>query len=38
MIIDGKSYTFKNPKTKFMINEDLSYNSKNIVNIIECNK
>ena len=33
-----KSYTFKNKETKFIINKDLSCNSKNIVYIIECNK
>ena len=44
IIIEGKSYTFKNPETKFKINEDLSCNSKkkkkkkNVVYIIECNE
>ena len=37
-IIDGKSYTFENPKTKFMINKDVSCDSKNIVYIMKCNK
>ena len=35
VIIEGKSYTFKNPETKFKINKNLSFNSKNIVYIIE---
>ena len=34
MIIEGKSYTFKNPETKFKINKDLRRNSKNTVYII----
>ena len=38
IIIEGKSYTLKNPETKFKINKNLSCNSKNIVYIIECNK
>ena len=38
IIIEGKFYTFKNPKTKFIINKVLSFNSKNVVYIIECNK
>ena len=38
MIIEGKSYTFKNPKTKFKINKNLSCNSKNVVYIIECSE
>ena len=38
MIIEEKSYTFKNPETKFKINKDLTYNSKNIVYITECSK
>ena len=33
-----KSYTFENPKTKFIIHNDLSCNSKNVVYIIESNK
>ena len=36
--IEGKSYTFKNQEIKFRINKDLSYNSKNAVYMIECNK
>ena len=35
IIIEGKSYTFKNPETKFKINKNLSCNSKNVVYIIE---
>ena len=38
IIIEGKSYTFKNPETKFKINKNLSWNSKNVVYIIECSK
>ena len=38
IIIEGKSYTFKNLETKFNINKDLSCNSKNVVYIIECRK
>ena len=38
IIIEGKSYTFKNPKTKFKINKDLSCDSKNVVYIIKCSK
>ena len=38
IILEGKSYAFKNPETKFKINKDLSYNSKNVVYIIECSK
>ena len=38
IIIEGKSYTFKNPETKFKINKNLSCNSKNIVYIIECSE
>ena len=38
IIIEGKSYTFKNPETKFKINKNLSCNSKNVLYIIECNK
>ena len=38
IIIEGKSYTFKNPETKFKINKNLSCNSKNVVYVIECNK
>ena len=37
IIIEGKPYTFKNPKRKFIMNKDLSCNSKNVVYIIECN-
>ena len=35
IIIEGKSYTFKNPETKFKINKNLSCNSKNVVYLIE---
>ena len=38
IIIERKSYTFKNPETRFKINKDLSCNSKNVVYIIECSK
>ena len=38
IIIEGKSYTFKNPETKFKINKDLNGNSKNVVYIIECSE
>ena len=38
IIIEGKSYSFKNPETKFKINKDLSCKSKNLVYIIECTK
>ena len=38
MIIEGKSYTFKNSGTKFKINEKLSCNSKNVIYVIDCNK
>ena len=38
IIIEGKSYTFKNHETKSKINENLSCNSKNVVYIIECSK
>ena len=38
MIIEGKSYTFKNPETKFKIDKNLSCNSKNVAYIIECNE
>ena len=38
MIKEGKSYTFKNPETKFRINKNLSCNSKNLVYIIECSR
>ena len=31
IIIEGKSYTFKNPETKFKINKSFSCNSKNVV-------
>ena len=36
MIIEGKSYTFKNPENKFRINKNLGWNSKNLDYIIEC--
>ena len=36
--MEGKSYTFKNPETKFRMNKILNCNSKNVVYIIECNK
>ena len=38
IIIEGKSYTFKYPETKFKINKNLSCNSKNVVYIFECNE
>ena len=38
MIIEGKSYAFKNLETKFKINKDLNCNSKNVVYIIEYSK
>ena len=38
IIIEDKSYTFKNPETKFKINKNLSCNSKNVVYIIECSE
>ena len=38
IIIEGKSYTFKNPETKFKINKNLSCNSKNVVYVIKCNE
>ena len=38
IIIEKKSYTFKNPKTKFVINKDCSCISKNVVYIIAYNK
>ena len=38
IIIERKSYNFENPKTTFIINRNLSCNSKNVVYIIECNK
>ena len=38
MIIEGKSNTFKNQETKFKINKNLSYNSKNVVYITECSE
>ena len=38
LIIEGKSFTFKNPETKFKIIKDLSCNSKNVVYIIECSE
>ena len=37
IIIEGKSYTFKNPETKFKIDKNLSCSSKNVVYKIECN-
>ena len=36
MIIEVKSYTFKNMETKFKIDKNLSCNSKNVVYIIKC--
>ena len=36
IIIEGNYYTLDNPKTTFIINRNLSYNSKNVVYIIEC--
>ena len=38
IIIEGKSYTFENLKTEFMINRNLSCNSKCLVNVIKCIK
>ena len=38
IIIEGNFYAFKNPKTKSIVNKDLSCKSKNVVYIIECNK
>ena len=38
IIIEGKSYTFKNAETKFEINKNLSCNSINVVYIIECSE
>ena len=38
MIIEEKSYTFKNREARFKINKDLSCNSKNVVYVIECSK
>ena len=38
IIIEGKSYTLKNPETKFKINKNLSCNSKNVVYVIKCNE
>ena len=38
MIIEAKSYTFKNPETKLKIDKNLSCNSKNVVYIIECSE
>ena len=38
IIIKGKSYTFENPNSKFLINRNVNYNSKKIVYIIEYNK
>ena len=35
IIIEGNSYTFKNPEKKFKINKDFSCNSKNVVYITE---
>ena len=37
-IIEGKSYVFQNPETKFKINKNLSCNSKNVVYKIECSE
>ena len=36
IIIEGKSYTFDNPKSIFIINKNLSCNSKTIIYIIKC--
>ena len=36
IIIEGKSFTFENPKTIFIISNDLSYNLKNVVCIVKC--
>ena len=38
IVIEGKSYTFKDPVTRFKINKNLSCNSKNVVHIIEYNE
>ena len=38
IIIEGKSYNFENLETKFKMNKDLSWFSKNIVYINECSK
>ena len=38
IVIEGKSYIFENPKIKFIISINLSCHSKNVVDIIECNK
>ena len=38
IIIESKSYTFKNLETKFKINKNLSCNSKKVVYVIECNE
>ena len=38
IIIEGKSYSFKIPETKFKIIKNSSCNSKNVVYIIECNE
>ena len=38
ILSEGKSYNFENTVTKFLINKDLSCNSKNVVYIIECSK
>ena len=36
MITEGKSYIFEHSKTAFIININLSSNTKNVVNIIKC--
>ena len=38
IIVERKSYTFENPKTAFMKNKKISYNSKYAVYVIECSK
>ena len=38
IIIEGKSYTLENPQMRFMINKNLSCNSKNVVYVIKCSK
>ena len=36
IIIEGKFYIFENPKITFIMNKNLSGNSKNVVHIIKC--
>ena len=36
IIIEEKSYAFENPKTAFIRNRNLCWNSKNVVDIIKC--